>query len=483
MTSNTDNLESDIKKVKEYVEAWIKEHSSEFYQLADFLWNNPELGLEEFAAHEKITTLLKSHGFNIEDGIAGMPTAFIGTYGSEGPVFGINVEYDCLPGLSQRSDVAYPEPVIEGAPGQGCGHNILGATAVMSGVAIRYAIEKFNIKAVVKMLGSPYEEASIGKTFIAREGYYKDIDFILDWHPWNYNRADYDRCNSVFILNFHFSGKTCHGAMPWEGGRSALDAGILFTHALEILREHIIPNGPEAAHTINYTFTDVGAKYANVVPDRTILQLYGRFSTIDVSKDALRRITLCAEGAAMATETKVKREFVTYTHNKVPNKVLAEIVHANFEHYGAPDFTEDEQNFVKDMQKYMELEPTGLDTTLKEFGPSETIICDTSEFSWNAPYATCWVTMGPEKGWHNWMITACAGSSIGKKTMDKATRILASSAIEILLTPGVIDRAKEEWKQRMDGLEYSCLLPEDQEPPIGINKEMMDHYFPERKKQ
>ncbi|HQK54862.1 MAG TPA: hypothetical protein PLA73_11555, partial [Sedimentibacter sp.] len=195
---------------------------------------------------------------------------------------------------------------------------------------------------------------------------------------------------------------------------------------------------------------------------------------------ALRRITLCAEGIAMATETTVSREFITYTHNKLPNKTLSEVVHRNFEYYGTPEFTEEEQNFVKKMQEYMGLEPVGLDTKLKEFGPSETIICDTSEFSWNAPYATFWVAMGPDKGWHNWMVTACAGNSIGKKTMDKAVRIMSSSAIDIILSPETIEAAKAELKERLKGREYKCLLPEDHKPPLGTNKETMKKYFPER---
>jgi aminobenzoyl-glutamate utilization protein B len=470
-------------EIKKYVERWLNENKEEFHALADYIWENPELGLEEYLAFQKVTEIFKKHGFSVETGMGNMPTAFIATYGSNGPVLGVNVEYDCLPGLSQKKDSYTEDPVCSGAPGHGCGHNILCATAVMSAVALRYAIEEFNLDFTVKALGSPYEEASVGKAMIGREGYYNELDVILDWHPWNYNRADYDACNSVFVLEFVFRGKTCHGAMPWQGGRSALDAGMLFGHAIEMLREHIIPSGPEAPHTINYTFTDTGPAFANVVPDITKIQLYGRFNDLDVSQDALRRITLCAEGAAMATETKVERKFLTYTHNKLPNKVLAQVVHDNFQHYGAPDFSEQEQDFVKKMQDTMGLNPVGLDTSIKEFGPSETIICDTSEFSWNAPYATFWITMAPAGGWHNWMVTACAGNSIGKKTMDKATQIMAASAIDIMTNKSLIEEAKAEWKERLAGRTYECLLPEDHKPPLGINRETMEKYYPDRMKE
>lgn len=471
----------DAGKIKDYAEKWLADNSEEFNKLSDFIWENPELGLEEFSAFKAITELLKKYDFKLETGVGDMPTAFIATYGNGHPVIGINVEYDCLPGLSQQKDKPYPCPVIEGAPGQGCGHNILGTAAVKAGVAIRKVIEEYGLSGTIKLFGSPYEEASVGKPMVGRTGAYAEADAILDWHPWHYNKADYDKCNSVFVCMYHFKGKKAHGAYPWQG-RSAFDAAMLFGHALELLREHIIPAGSDAAHTINYTFTNVGAEYANVVPDVTDVQLYGRFNDLVVSKDAYDRIMQAAEGAALATGTSVERELITYTHNKIPNKTLAEVVHRNMEHYGAPDFTNEEQNFVKEMQKNAGLEPTGLKTDIDPFGPSETIICDTSEFTWNAPYATFWLTMGPTSGWHNWMVTACAGSSIGQKTLARSSQITTASAIDILTDASIIEKAKAEWKERMGDNKYECLLPSEHKPPIGINAATMDKYFPNRRR-
>ena len=469
----------DTKIIKEFINQWLEDHKEEFYLLIDDIWEHPELGLEEYRAVGLIKGVLEKYGFTVEEGQGGMPTAFIATYvsGSGKPVIGMNCEYDCLPGLSQQKDKSYPCPVIEGAPGQGCGHNLLATMTPFSAVALKEACDKFHLNCTLKVLGSPYEEASVGKALVAREGYYNDLDLVLDWHPWNYNRADYDKCNSVFVMKFHFKGKTAHGAFPWEG-RSALDAGMLFGMSLEMLREHIKPNGPDAASTINYTFQDCGPMFANVVPDVTTIQLYGRFADLETSQDAFERIKKCAEGAAMCTGTTSSYELITYTHNKIPNKVLSAVIHENMEHYGAPAFTEEEQNFVKEMQKYMGVEPAGLDTSIQPFGPSETIICDTSEFSWNAPYATFWVTLGPiGVGWHNWMVTALAGGSVGKKCFDRAAQIMTSSAVDILNSPETISAAKEEWKERMAGRTYQCLMPEDHKAPLGVNKSVMDKYF------
>lgn len=411
-----------------------------------------------------------------------MPTAFVASYtwDTGGPVVGINAEYDCLPGMSQKKDVAYPCPVQEGAPGQGCGHNLLGTSAIFSAVGLRYAAEKFQIPCTIRVLGSPYEEASVGKALIGRAGVYRDLDLIMDWHPWNYNRADYDKCNSVFVMKVNFHGKSAHGAYPWEG-KSALDAGMLFGMALEMLREHVKPNGPDAASTINYTFQNCGPTFANVVPDITTVQLYGRFADMETSQDAFQRVKNCAEGAALATGTKADFEMITYTHNKIPNRTLAEVVHKNLAHYGAPEFTQEEQDFVKEMQTYMGVKATGLDTSIQPCGPSETVICDTSEFSWNAPYVTFWITMGPQGvGWHNWMITACAGGSIGKKTMDRAAQVMTSSFIDIVTSPETVEKARAEWKERMAGRTYECLLPEDHTAPLGVNRDTMEKYFGKR---
>lgn len=465
-------------EIKAYLQQWLRDNRQEFYQLADYIWDNPELGLEEFKACTAIKGLLEKHGFTVATGLAGMPTSMIASYGSSGPKVGINVEYDCLPGLSQKADSDHPDPVIPGAPGQGCGHNILGSTAVFAGVALRYAFEQFGINATLKLFGSPAEEFSVGKPHMGRAGLYRDIDFFIDWHPWNYNRADYDTCNSVFSVKYHWRGKTAHGAAPWEG-RSAMDAGMLFGHAVEILREHLISAPADSANTVNYNFSDTGPEFPNIVPDRASIWLYGRFNEIGQAEDALRRITLCAEGAAMATETTVEREMLTFTHNKLPNKTLSQVVHRNFAAYGPPDFTSGEQDFVKGMQKNAGLEPVGLDTDLKEFGPSGTCICDTSEFSWNAPYTTFWMTMAPAGGWHNWMVTACAGNSIGKKTMDKASLVMAASVADILSEPGLIAKAKDELKERLNGRTYQGLLPDTVKPPLGMNKAIMQKYFPQ----
>ncbi len=465
----------DNRDIKNNIGAWIESNKQEFYDIADFIWENPELGLEEYEACDRLTGIMAKNGFKIQKGLAGMPTAFVATFGNKGPVMGINAEYDCLPGLSQDYRCSVKTPLVEGAPGQGCGHNLLGTAAVLGAIAVRYALEKNGIDATIKVFGTPAEEQCLGKAFMGRAGLYEDVDFFLDWHPWFYNRADYDRCNAYFNIKYHYKGRTAHGNSPWNG-RSALDAAILSAHAIEMLREHYEPAAADAANTINYNFPDIGPEFPSVVPDKTTMWVVGRFATSNMMSDIIERLDKCAEAGALATGTTVEKQMLTATHEKIPNKTLAEIVHKNFEEIGAPKFSKEEHDFVKEMQKSMGFDETGLDETIKEFGESGTALCDTSEFSWNAPYATFWMTMAPAGGWHNWMVTACARGSIGKKAVDNAAKVMAGSAIDIITTPGIIDNAKEELKDRLAGRTYKCLIPDGTDPPLGLNKETMDKY-------
>ena len=469
------------EEIKIFEKNWIEEHKEEIFALSDDMWEHPELGLEEYRAASEIIRILKKYGFCVETNIGGLPTAFIATAGDGEITAGFNIEYDCLPGLSQKKGAEVPDPVVAGAPGQGCGHNILGPAALLAGLAFNAAREKFRLPVTIQMFGSPYEESSVGKPVVGKTGAYKNVDFFLDWHPLYQNRADYDKCNSVFITEYHFHGQTCHGAYPWQG-RSALDAGMLFGHAIEILREHIIPGDSESPHTINYTFSDTGPSFANIVPDTTSIVLYGRFNEMETARDVHRRIGLCAKGAAMATETTVEEKLITFTHTKIPNKTLASVMHRNLEETGSPWYSEEEQNYVKKMQHAAGLPEDGLDETIQPFGYCQSIITDSSEFTWNAPYATLELSMGPKGSWHNWMVTACAGSSIGRKCLIQASRILSATAVDIVENPKIIEEAKRELHERLAGQTYCSLLPEDYTPPIGFNSGIMDRYFPDRQK-
>ena len=468
---------ADLKDVKDFIITWNEENTQDFYDTEKFIWEHPELSMQEFESSKALMDLLEKYGFSVESGVAGMPTAFIATYGEGKPVIGINAEYDALPGLSQDGEKLEKSALIQGAPGQGCGHNLLGTGGVKAAIAVREAIEKFGLKGTVKVFGSPAEELCLGKPYMGRAGCYDGVDAFLDWHPWSYTKANYDSCQAYFSKKYHFKGRTSHGNSPWHG-RSALDAGQLMGHAIDILREHIYPgNPPDAANTINYTYTSTGPEFPSVVPDYTTVWVIGRFETTEEMLGSLARVDKCAQAGALATETTVEEEVITITHHKIPNKVLAEKFYRNLQIIGVPQFTEEEHNKAKAIQKQLGQPENGLPTKLDPFEGGFTVLCDTSEFSWCAPYASPWIAMGMTGcGWHHWGVVRCAGDTMGQKSLDCAAKAISLTAADILCDEDVLPAAQAEWKERMGDRKYECLLPEGQQPPVCLNKDVMDKY-------
>jgi aminobenzoyl-glutamate utilization protein B len=467
----------DKKRMKEEILAWSAANKEEFYKVSDDIWENPELSMQEFYASALHKATLTKHGFAVEENAGEMPTAFIASWGKGSPVVGFSCEYDALPGLSQRMDVLSKSHRTQGAPGHGCGHNLLGTAGVKAAVALRYAMEKNNIPGTIKVFGTPAEELCLGKPFLGKVGAFKGMDAFIDWHPWNVNRSDYDSCPAYFSVKYHYTGKTCHGNSPWNG-RSALDAAMIQAQSTEFLREHIFPGEPpDAANTFNYTFSNTGPEFPSVVPDRASIWYIGRFVTSADAEDAFYRITNCAKGAALATETEVEVEIITMTHHKVPNKVLARCMHDNFVEQGPPKFTDEEQQIARTLQKEVNVPATGFATDILPFGGGFSALCDTSEYSWNAPYVVVFVALAPQNvSWHNWVVNYCAGNSMGKKSMDKAADLMAATGVDIVCDPGLVESARAEFKERLGDSSYRCLLPVDAKPPLTMNAEVMAKY-------
>jgi aminobenzoyl-glutamate utilization protein B len=460
---------------------WADENKDQFFEAAQEIWQRPELSMQERHSSGVLKGLLEAQGFKVESGVGGMPTAFIAEYGTGAPTIGFSCEYDALPGLSQQMGVAYKSPIIEGAPGHGCGHNLLGAGAAFAASITKSLIEKFSLSATVRVIGAPAEELCLGKPFLGKAGLLSGFDAILDWHPSWRNTSCHADCPAYFSVKFKFKGRAAHGNAPWEG-RSAMDAAMLCAQGTEYLREHIYPGDPPyAASTFNYTFSDTGPEFPSVVPDHAAIWLVGRFKTSDAAVEAMRRISNCAKGAALMTETEVEAEVISATNEMIPNTVLSECMHRNFTKLGPPEFTREEHEEAKALQKAAGVSQTGLPTGIMPLSGGFTPVADITEYSWNAPFATAGVVMAPDNvGWHNWCVTLLSGGEIGRKCMDKAARLLSATALELIIDPGIISRAKEEFKNRLAGRSYKSLLPEEALPPVEMNKEAGAKYKPAR---
>ena len=463
-----------LSTIKQFVMDYVTENRNEFYEVSRKIWENPELGMQEYKASGWLIELLRKNGFTVEENVAGMPTAFVASFGKGTPVIGFSSEYDALPGLSQKL-TSIKAPNAEGAPGHGCGHNLIAVGGILAAVAVKAAIDKFNLTAAIKVYGTPAEEICIGKPIMGSAGIFSDADIILDWHPLVKNAASYVTCPAYFSIKYHFKGKTSHGNSPWHG-RSALDAALLQAHAVELLREHIKPGPDEfAAHTINYTFPDVGPEFPSVVPDRTTAWYIGRFTTSEEMAETMKRLDKCADGAAIATETIVEKEYISATHEMIPNETASKVVYDNYIEIGAVNFTDEEKEFVADMQKNADV-ARYLAEGIEPFGGGYMGLTDSSEYSWNAPFAIAQVALGPGLAWHNWMVTACAGNTHGEKAIDKAAKLLGISAIDFILDNELVVKAKREFHQKLQGKSYNSLLPVGTPIPLDINSGAMQKY-------
>jgi aminobenzoyl-glutamate utilization protein B len=460
-------------QVKDYVVQYIEDHKDEFWEVSRKIWENPELGMEETFASAELQTLLKNNGFTVESNVAGMPTAFVGTYGDGVPTIGFSSEFDALPGLSQDT-VPYKKPISAGFPGHGCGHNLIAIGGLMAAVALKNAMEKFNFSATLKVFGTPAEELCIGKPIMASAGCFKGVDIFLDYHPLTRSASNATGCFSYFSIKYHYKGKTAHGNTPWHG-RSALDGAMLQAQAIEMMREHIDPGNGEYKNTINWTFSDTGPEFASVVPDRATLWCIGRFATSEEASDVIRRVDNCASAAALAMDLTVEKEYLAATHEYIPNLTASKVVYDNLLKLGDVEFTEEEENFVAELQKN-EGQEAYKATSIAPFGEDIGGVTDSSEYSWFAPTTFLQIKLGPGPGWHNWMVTSCAGSSHGKKSVTKASQVLGASAIDFIADKTVLEASKKEWEDRLKGRVYRSLLPEGTPVPIDINKEAMEKY-------
>ncbi len=464
---------------KKFLIDWIEENKKKFFDVSDALWENPELSMQEYFAADQLTQFLEKIGFAVERGVAGLPTSFIATatYGKGKPVIGFSSEYDALPGLSQKRDSNTKEAAVQLAPGHGCGHNLMATGGIMAAAALKNLVEKDKIDCTIKIFGTPAEELCIGKTYMAREGLFEGVDVFLDWHPSHINKAGASDTNAYFNVKYHFEGKSAHGNAPWLG-RSSLDGALLMAHSIEILREHIRPGTEASASTINYAFPDVGNSFPNVVPDNSIIWLVGRLKNAELAAEVLSRIDDCAKGCAMATGTTVAAEVITATHDMIPNMTLSNIYEDNMRLVGMPEFSEQEQNDAKEIQKGLGVKETGFSGVIEPTVLGSQPVTDASEYSWFAPAALMNLALVPsvELAGHNWMMTRFAGSEVGKKLLTVVAKVLSFSAYDLLLKPEIIDVAKSELKERLNGRTYQSLLPEGSQPDLNTNKDMMEKF-------
>lgn len=422
-----------------------------------FLWNNPELGGNEKVSADYMRDLMKKEGFTIVNEEK-LEHAFCAEFGTGKPVIAILGEYDALPKLSQRVCAA-PNPVQAGAPGHGCGHNLLGAAAATAAIALKKIKEKEGFSGTIRFYGCPEEELLSGKVKMAYYHMFDGCDVALSWHPMSSNQVMNKAYLASSSAKFYFTGRTSHAGFAPERGRSALDAVELMNVGCNYLREHVT-----SAARIHYT-TDSCGFPPNIVPDKAVAWYCVRAPRIADVKEILERIEKVAKGAAMMTETEVemKIEYGCCEYN--PNEKFAELTHKNLLEAPLPEYTEEEIRFAKELQKTLVPEILAKDEAIYESegtGMADKVSSadlylktplnassDSGDVSFMMPMnlftAACWpVGVAP----HTWQATASAGASIGEKGAILAANVIAATAYDLFTKPELVEEIKAEFENK-----------------------------------
>ena len=461
----------------------IGENDEELSYIAKQIWDNPQVALQETFASRLLADKLAAAGFDISWGAGGMPTAFIAEWGSGAPIIGILGEYDALPGLSQALSSA-KTPIEVGGPGHGCGHNLYGTACLGAALALQAAMQAQGIPGTIRYYGCPAEETLVGKTFMARDGVFDDLDAALTWHPgatnivWNGSSL----AMNSFRVNFH--GVAAHaGGSPWLG-RSALDGVMLMDAGVNYMREHVPPES--RIHSV----VTSGGEAPNVVPAFAQVWYFVRAPKRGEVEDMYRWMQDIAKGAALMSGTRCEIEFLTGCYDMLPNQVMSDLLYEKMAAVSDMRFTEQERQYARELQATFpdgsvqrgfdwaqlsasqKLDPAALDDPLWEgvlphsnTPPLMGGSTEVADVSWITPTAqmttTCWPLGTPG---HSWQTTASTGSSIGAKGMLFAAKTMALAACDLLLDADLLTRAKAEFHESRGDFRYATPLPPDATP-------------------
>jgi aminobenzoyl-glutamate utilization protein B len=439
----------------------IDRQQADLVDLSDRIWAYAETALRETRSAAALADYAEQQGFKVERGVAGMPTAFVASYGSGRPVIGIMGEYDALPGVSQTASPVQ-QPLQAGAAGHGCGHNLFGPASLGAALAIKELIAAGKLKGTVRFYGTPAEEAVGGKVYMAREGLFDGVDAVLAWHPSDETQADMVSSQAMVSLIVEFEGRTAHAAGdPWNG-RSAVDAAELFTHGINMMREHIQPTS--RMHYVILTGGDV----PNVVPAYAKVSLWLRDWKRDDVEQLLARTRKVAEGAAVMTETTGKVTVDGGSWEMLVNEAGARLLHANLLLLGPVRYTSEEQAFARQIQRATGVPEVGMFEGVKplEGQEPEGGSTDVADISWVAPTLHLSVATSPlDAPWHAWPVVATGGMSIGHKGMVQASKVLAATMVDLYQQPQALAAVQAEFKAKKGATVYQPYIP-DGPPPV-----------------
>ena len=454
--------------------------ADDFTALSDRVFDMPETLYAEFRSVAEHKAMLQLQGFRITENVAGLPTAVMGEYGEEGPLIAFLGEFDALPALSQEPGVAEHTPIEAGGAGHGCGHNLLGAGALLAATAVKDWLEASGVKARVRYYGCPAEEGGAAKAFMVRDGAFEGVDAAISWHAATFTGVNEARSLANARIDFTFTGKAAHAAGAPELGRSALDACELMNIGVNYMREHM----PDDAR-VHYAYLDAGGVAANVVQARAVVRHLVRATDLPTLQNLMDRVKKIAEGAALMTETKVEHRVYSGVSNLLGNRPLEETMQTVLESLGPVPFDDADKAFAEDIRKT--LTPQDIAASFRRIGqktPPDLPLCDfvapldrpghggegstdVGDVSWATPTVQCRVaTCAVGTPFHTWQTVAQGKAPAAHKGMIYAAKTMAATAAALIRDPARLADAKATHAAHLAETPYVCPIPEGVAAPI-----------------
>ncbi|MEO5888671.1 MAG: amidohydrolase [Ferruginibacter sp.] len=448
---------------KTAVLASVEKHQQELIKLSDQVWGFAEIAMKETRSAKVLADYAEAQGFKVTRGVADIPTAFIAEYGSGKPIIGILGEFDALPGLSQKAQ-ATRDPLVAGAPGHGCGHNMFGAGSLGAALSIKELIAAGKLKGTIRFYGTPAEEDLAGKVYMARAGLFDDLDVCLDWHPDYEIKANMQSSQAVTDYSISFKGKSAHAAAdPWNG-RSALDAAELFNIGINFLREHVKPSV-----RMHYVYTKAG-QVPNVIPAEASVWLWIRDSKRSGVAEVSERMKDIAKGAALMAGVDYEIKLNSGLYEILINETGAKALQQNLNLVGPITYTKAELAFADSIMTAYGSEQKGINGNIKplEVTKEDPVggSTDVGDVSYIVPEISLLTTTAPfESPWHSWVVVACGGMSIGHKGMLFSAKALGTTMVDLFENEQLRNDIKKEFLKRKGKEVWKAMLP-DGLPPV-----------------
>ena len=472
-----------LRELLDEVTAEVEANRKLTQVMVDKIFSFSELGFQEVETSRYLVNLLRENGFEVQEGISGMPTAWWAKWGSGKPVIALGSDIDGIPKASQKPGVAYHDPLIEGAPGHGEGHNSGQAVNVTAALALKKIMEREKIPGTIVLWPGVAEELVAAKAWFVRDGHFKDVDVVIFTHVGSNLNVSWGDASGTGLVSveFTFTGESAHSAgAPWRG-RSALDAVELMNIGWNYRREHLRPE--QRSH---YIVSD-GGDQPNVVPSRASAWYYIR----EISYPEIRRnfdiAIRIAEGAARMTDTEMTYRVLGTAWPRHFNKVIAETVYRHIQAVGLPEWSEADQALARAVQKEVGSRDTsGLATQLDSLeGPVRRPISggsdDIGDVSWVVPTVTLRFPSNiPGLPGHSWSSAIAMATPIAHKGATAGAKVLARATLELFMTPKLIEDAWTYFREvQTKDVKYTPFITANDPPAIWLNRETMETYRPQ----